>query len=215
MDSQHAQVGGQKRKRDDGSVSEDLEASSRSAPTEAKRYNGLYDEEDGRRKKADYSESCFVQAIVRSAAIPRGGRDGNLLKAAVKAEDSEKKLAIDFTGTDPSDSSSVFHLDLCDGKDAIALRHTFGSHNYFLRVYTGGKLMLRKLVDFPTKDEYFFQIKSVNRFVPCPVTLRSLATKEYVACDENANAIMEEATSVDMQDRRLWFGVHYYGHGMS
>ena len=51
MDSQHAQVGGQKRKREDGSVSEDLEARSRSAPAKAKRENGLYDEEDGRRKK--------------------------------------------------------------------------------------------------------------------------------------------------------------------
>lgn len=214
MDSQHAQVGGQKRKREDGRVSEDLEARSRSAPAKAKRENGLYDEEDGRRKKADYSESCCVQAIVRSAAIPTGGSDGNLLKATVKEEDSEK-LAVNFTGTDPSDSSSVFHLDVCDGKDGIALRHTFGNHNYFLRVYTDGKLMLRKLVDFPTKDKYFFQIKGVHRFVPCPVTLRSLATKEYVACDENANAIMEEATSADMQDRRLWFGVHYYGHDMS
>lgn len=42
MDSQHAQVAGQKRKLNDERASEE---------PEAKRDNGLYDEEDGRRKK--------------------------------------------------------------------------------------------------------------------------------------------------------------------
>lgn len=70
-------------------------------------------------------------------------------------------------------------------------------------------------MDFPTKDKYFFEIKSVNRFVPSPVTLRSLATKDrYVACDENGKAILEELeTSADIRDRRLWFGLHDYGQG--
>lgn len=69
-------------------------------------------------------------------------------------------------------------------------------------------------MDFPIKDKYFFEIKSVNWFVPCPVTLRSLATKGYVACDENGKAIMKELeTSADIRDRRLWFGLHDYGQG--
>ena len=38
---------------------------------------------------------------------------------------------------------SVFHLEACDDRDGNALRYSLGSDNYYLRMYSGGKVMLR------------------------------------------------------------------------
>ncbi|XP_068679386.1 uncharacterized protein [Montipora capricornis] len=182
----------------------------------AKSDDASYDMEDGyRRQEADRSEPCSIQAIVRTGRIERWGSDGNLLKAHF-CKESDKKLIVDFTGVDPKDPSSVFHLEACDDSNGNVLRYSLGSDNYYLRVYSGGKVMLRKLKDYPTKDKYFFHIEKVSLLVACPATVQSLASKEYLASDENGKAFMKPGVDT-VRDRQSWFGFHgsYFDHTLN
>lgn len=182
----------------------------------AKRDNVSYDMEDGyRRQEADRSEPCSIQAIVRTGRIARRGSDGNLLKAHSRKE-SDEKLIVDFTGVDPEDPSSVFHLEACDDRDGNALRYSLGSDNYYLRMYSGGKVMLRKLKDYPTKDKYYFHIEKVSLLVGCPAAVQSLSSKEYLASDENGKAFMKPDVDT-VRDRQTWFGFHgsYFDHTLN
>lgn len=167
-----------------------------------------YDTTDGSRR-ADESQPCTIEAIVRRGWIPEGGKDGKLLKAINGTSDGGDKLDVDFKGTDQDNPTSVFHLEQRHDKDGNALRYTVKDDNYYLRVYSGDRVRLRKLREFPINDKYFFRIEHVKPGL-CPSTIESLATKKYLCCDKDGNAFMEEAgqaakVGMKIKDRRMWF----------
>ncbi|KAJ7387517.1 hypothetical protein OS493_000848, partial [Desmophyllum pertusum] len=60
-----------------------------------------------------------------------------------------------------------FYLEKSDDKQANALRYRLGEDNYYLAVkYT--EVNLRKLVNFPTTNKYFFHIKRVGPEIESP-----------------------------------------------
>jgi len=197
-----------KRQRVDSSEDGEVDSSD----DEEQRSAGV-DEVEGRRKEADHTECCTIQSLVRTGRNTRGGKDGNLLKAE---SDGEEKISVEFTGTDPKNDASVFHLEACDDIDGNVLRYSVKNDNYYLRVYRNGRVKLRKLVNFPTNVKYFFSIKSVGRIVSCPVTFKSLKTDEYLHCDKDGNAFMKEVTASDdhgqPKDRQTWFCCHRTDH---
>ena len=71
----------------------------------------------------------------------------------------------------------------------------------------------QKLKDYPTKDKYFFHIEKVCLLVACPATVQSLASKEYLASDENGKAFMKPGVDT-VRDRQTWFGFlgNYFDH---
>lgn len=167
------------------------------------------DTTDGPRREADYSESCEIQAVLR-----RGENTGSLMRA--RLDGNKTKATLDFMGTDPDDSLTVFHLEKNDDKQGVnVLRFTDKSKrdNYYLRVYRGGRVRLRKLVNYPTNNKYLFHIKCIGNMIQCPRTFKSVQTGEYLSCDEKGEARMLEITTTDgkgeTKDRRTWFCIHF------
>ena len=48
----------------------------------------------------------MIQAVVRRGPVLRGGTDGNLLRACHDGSQESLQIAVDFTGTNPSDPST-------------------------------------------------------------------------------------------------------------
>ncbi|KAJ7387518.1 hypothetical protein OS493_000849 [Desmophyllum pertusum] len=127
-------------------------------------------------------QPCCIQSVLRrDRRVRRGEPSGNLLKAG--SGGNGKKIAVDFT---------EFHLEKSDDKQANALRYRAGDDNYYLAVKKFGEVYLRKLVNFPTTDKYFFHIKSVGPEVETFHTFKSLKTGEYLHCGDDGRAFMKE-----------------------
>ncbi|XP_078360768.1 uncharacterized protein LOC144645161 isoform X1 [Oculina patagonica] len=152
-------------------------------------------------------QPCCIQSVLRrDRPVRRGEAYGNLLKAG--SDRTLETINVDFTGTDPNDPATEFHMEKSDDKQADALRYRSGDGDYYLKVKKSGKVNLRKLVNFPTDDKYFFHIKTIGPEYETFHTLQSLKTKEYLHCSNDGEVFMKEvktpANGVP-EDRQTWF----------
>ncbi|KAL9980293.1 hypothetical protein ACROYT_G008856 [Oculina patagonica] len=153
-------------------------------------------------------QPCCIQSVLRrDRRVRRGEAYGNLLKAG--SDRTLETIKVDFTGTDPNDPATEFHVEKSDDKQADALRYRSGDGDYYLKVkIKSDKVNLRKLVKFPTGDNYFFHFKSVGTEYETFHTIQSLKTKEYLHCSNDGEVFMKEVKTPaigEPEDRQTWF----------
>lgn len=174
--------------------------------------NGVNKVDGPQREEADHTECFTIQSFVRSGPITSGGTDGNLLRAQ---PDGSSKIAVDFTGTDLNDPTTVFHLEKSDDIEGNVVRCSVTSNDYYLGVYKSGKVKLRHSEHFPTKYKYLFHVERIHDR-KSPATFKSLRTGEHLHCDEDGKAFMKKVTATDdngkPKDRQTWFRLEPCSH---
>ncbi|KAL9980291.1 hypothetical protein ACROYT_G008854 [Oculina patagonica] len=145
-----------------------------------------------------------VQSVIREAS--RSG--GNLLKVACGAVGADTR-PLSFTGLKTTDPTTELYLEHCNAKRANVLKFRAGNSNYYLSAERAGKVQLRKLSNFPSEDKYFFKIRQTSKGA-ATISLKSLATGQYLQSDSNGGASMKTVKSPELndgqpRDRKTWF----------